>query len=168
MLPINFHKTFIPERHFIAALLDYAALGKSGTLQEISAHTGIPMGKSSGKLPAIMDYARGMGLIEVHTGANGATKLPQLTGLGKAVYREDKFLGEEVTQWVVHMNLCRSDIGALAWNAVFVKGRSSLGSHFDTQQLEDYLVGIFGPGNDRPGLCFVPIRRMLVWLGQKL
>ena len=36
MLPINFHKTFIPERHFIAALLDYAALGKAGTLQEIS------------------------------------------------------------------------------------------------------------------------------------
>jgi hypothetical protein len=151
VLPINFHKTFIPERHFIAALLDYAALGKSGTLQEISAYTGIPMGISSGKLPAIMDYARGMGLIEVHTGANKVTKVPQLTSLGKAVYREDKFLGEEITQWIVHMNLCRSDIGALAWNAVFVKGRSSLGSHFDTQQLEDYLVGIFGPGKDRTG-----------------
>ena len=119
------------------------------------------MGKSNGKLPAIIDYARGMGLIEVHTGAIKGTKVPQLTSLGKAVFTEDKYLGEEVTQWVLHMNLCRSDIGALAWNAVFVKGRSSLGSHFDTQQLEDYLVGILAWGTIEPGLCFVPIWRML-------
>ncbi|WP_054693284.1 DUF4007 family protein [Syntrophomonas palmitatica] len=151
MLPINFHKTFIPERHFIAALLDYTALGKGGTLQEIAADTGIPMGKTNGKVPAILDYARGMGLIEVHTGSEKGVKVPKLTSLGRAVYMEDKYLGEAVTQWIVHMNLCRSDIGALAWNAVFNNGRSMLGGHFDKQQLEDYLVGICGPGNDRTG-----------------
>ena len=151
MLPINFHKTFIPERHFIAALLDYAALGKAGTLQEISADTGIPMGQSNGKVPAIIDYARGMGLIEVHPGNEKGTKVPRLTSFGRAVFTEDKFLGEEVTQWIAHMNLCRSDIGALAWNAVFSKGRNILGGSFDTQQLEDYLVGISGPGKERTG-----------------
>ncbi len=151
MLPINFHKTFIPERHFIAALLDYAALGKAGTLQEISIDTGIPMGKINGKVPAIIDYARGMGLIEVQPGPEKGMKMPRLTSFGRAVYTEDKFLGEEVTQWIVHMNLCRSDVGALAWNAAFSKGRSMLGGRFDTKQLEDYLIGISGPGNDRTG-----------------
>ena len=151
MLPINFHKTFIPERHFIAALLDYAALGKTGTLQEISGDTGIPMGQVNGKVPAIIDYARGMGLIEVQPGAEKGAKMPRLTCFGRAVYTEDKFLSEEVTQWLVHMNLCRSDIGALAWNAVFFKGRSVLGGRFDTQQLEDYLIGLSSPGNDRTG-----------------
>jgi hypothetical protein len=151
MLPINFHKTFIPERHFIAALLDYAALGKSGSLQDISADTGIPMGQINGKVPAIIDYARGMGLIEVQPGADKGMKVPKLTSFGRSVFAEDKFLGEELTQWIVHMNLCRPDIGALAWNAVFSKGRNVLGGRFDKQQLEDYLIGISGPGNDRTG-----------------
>lgn len=151
MLPINFHKTFIPERHFIAALLDYAALGKSGTMQAIAVDTGIPMGQTNGKVPAVIDYARGMGLIEVHAGSEKGTKVPKLTSFGRAVFKEDKYLGEAVTQWIVHMNLCRSDIGALAWNAVFNKSRSVLGGRFDKQQLEDYLGGISGPGNDRTG-----------------
>lgn len=151
MLPINFHKTFIPERHFIAALLDYAALGKTGTLQEISADTGIPMGKINGKLPAIIDYARGMGLIRIQPSVEKGIKVPVLTSFGKAVFTEDKHLGEEITQWIVHMNLCRSDIGALAWNAVFNKGRNVLGAHFNKQQLEDYLIEISSPGNDRTG-----------------
>ena len=33
MLPLNFHKTFIPERRLIAALLEYAALNKQGDYQ---------------------------------------------------------------------------------------------------------------------------------------
>lgn len=151
MLPINFHKTFIPERHLLAALMDYAAVGKAGTLQEISADTGIPMGKTNGKVPAIIDYARGMGLLEVRPGAEKGVKVPVLTNFGRAVFIEDKYLSEELTQWMVHMNLCRSDFGALAWNAVFSKGRSVLGGRFDTQQLEDYLVTISGAGNDRTG-----------------
>ena len=65
MLPLNFHKTFIPERRLIAALLEYAALNKQGSYQDIASETSIPMGKSSGKVPAILDYARGMGLVEL-------------------------------------------------------------------------------------------------------
>ncbi|NLK00088.1 MAG: DUF4007 family protein [Clostridia bacterium] len=151
MLPVNFHKTFIPERRYIAALLDYAALGKRGNYREISAVTGIPMGKSSGKVPAIIDYARGMGLIK-QLGENGRrTKQPALTSFGRIVYTEDKFLGEKMVQWLVHMNLCRSDIGAKAWHAVFAKGRIILGTAFTKGQLEDYLVSIFGAGKERTG-----------------
>ena len=41
MLPINFHKTFTPERHLLSALVEYAALGKEGNFREISVATGI-------------------------------------------------------------------------------------------------------------------------------
>jgi hypothetical protein len=93
MLPLNFHKTFIPERRLIAALLEYAALNKQGDYQNISKETGIPMGKSSGKVPAILDYARGMGLLILENEQAGSIKKPVLTSFGKVVYLEDKFLG---------------------------------------------------------------------------
>lgn len=152
MLPINFHRTFSPERRYIAAILNYAALGKEGTYNDIALDTGIPMGKSTGKVPAILDYAKGMGLIELNS-INGQLKKPVLTSFGRVTYSEDKFLGEEVTQWLAHMNLCRSDIGAKAWRAVFAEGR--LGGSFTKEQLEEYLVNIFGSGKGRTGPLLV-------------
>lgn len=149
MLSLYFHQTFIPERRLIAALLDYAAAGKEGTLKEISSETGIPMGKSSGKTPAILDYACGMGLIELVNKKTG--KKPLLTSFGKIVYKEDKFIGEKIIQWLAHMNLCRSDIGATAWRAVFAEGRNILGASFLKNQLEDYLISVCGPGKERTG-----------------
>lgn len=150
MLPLNFHKTFIPERRLIAAILDYAAMGKQGNYQEISSDTGIPMGEFSGKVPAILDYARGMGLIELADNKSSVKK-PVLTSFGEIVQEEDKFLGEEITQWLAHMNLCRNDIGAKAWNAVFADGRSILGSTFSEDELESYLIKLFGAGKKRTG-----------------
>ena len=52
MLSLSFHLTFAPERRYLAALLEYAALGKSGSMREMADDTGIPMGESTGKLPA--------------------------------------------------------------------------------------------------------------------
>lgn len=151
MLPINFHKTFIPERRLISAMLEYAALGKEGNFQAISSETGIPMGESSGKVTAILDYARGMELIELAEPSLRGAKRPVLTALGRVVYLEDKPLGEELTQWLLHMNLCRNDIGAAAWNMVFAEGRNVLGSVFTRSQTEEYLISRFGPGNNRIG-----------------
>lgn len=151
MLPVNFHKTFMPERRLIGALLNYAALGREGNFKEISAETGIPMGESSGKVPAIFDYAKGMGLIEVNEGSRKNNKKPVLTDLGRTVYVEDKYISEEIIQWLAHMNLCRSDIGAITWNALFAKGRRILGNTFSKGQLETYLSGICGSGRDRTG-----------------
>ena len=151
MLPINFHKTFTPERHLLSALVEYAALGKEGNFREISVATGIPMGESSGKVPAILDYGRGMGLIElVEPSARGAKK-PILTTFGRTIYLEDRSLSEVLTQWLLHMKLCRNNMGAAAWNMVFAEGRNILGSVFKRQQLEEYLVSRFGPGNNRTG-----------------
>lgn len=155
MLALNFHKTFKPERRLIASLLEYAALGKQGSLQDIAVDTGIPMGKSTGKAPAMLDYAKGMGLIELGTNQPSSIKKPTLTSFGRIVYSEDKFMGQEIVQLLAHMNLSRRDIGARAWHVVFGKGRHGLGSFFSKQQVEEYLVSIFGPGNDRTGPLLV-------------
>ncbi len=150
MLPLNFHRTFLPDRRLIGALLHYAALGKVGSYAEIGADTGIPMGRSTGKVPAMLDYARGMGLVELAEAARGV-KAPQLTPFGRAAYANDPYLGQPLTQWLAHMNLCRSDIGAAAWRAVFVDGWRALGDHFDREQVESYLVLSFGTGRNRTG-----------------
>ncbi len=149
MLPINFHQTFIPERRYVSSLLQYAASGSKGTLDEIAEQTGIPMGKSSGKAHATIDYARGMNLIELASLEEKLVKKPTLTSFGAIVYAEDRFLGEQVTQWIAHMNLCSSYTGARAWHEVFAKGRNTLGARFSTDQLEKYLVTIFGPTKTR-------------------
>ena len=60
----TFHKTFKPERHYISALLRFSASGQDGDFQEIARATGIPMGTSSGKVPAIIEYSKGMGLVK--------------------------------------------------------------------------------------------------------
>ncbi len=151
MLPVNFHRTFVPERRLIGALLHYAALGKEGTYQEISAETGIPMGRSTGKVEAILSYAQGMGLVTLGPTETPAVRKPILTPFGQAVYGMDRYLGEALTQWTAHLNLCRPDIGARTWRAAFVDGYRVLGSRFTRGELESYLVSMFGGGNARTG-----------------
>lgn len=152
MLAVNFHKTFIPERRLIAQLLRYAALGKEGSYGEISAETGIPMGKSSGKVPAIIDYARGMGLIVLGKPGKKEAKRPVLTDLGRVVYTVDPYLSEPLTQWVLHLNLCRPDIGAQQWHLCFAKGTDVLGLEFTESQLEKLLQDHLGRGRNHSGL----------------
>jgi hypothetical protein len=137
-LPFNFHQTFVPERAYLAAMLAFAATDKEGTVQDISTQTGIPMGKSSGKTPAILDYCCGMGLITL-PGKRGATKSPRLTNFGRVVFLEDKFLKLPLTQWLAHLHLCRPDAGAEAWFLTFVKGRTVLGDSLESEQVERFL-----------------------------
>jgi hypothetical protein len=149
MLGVNFHQTFIPERRLLSMLLDYASKGNRGSIQEMSEATGIPMGKSSGKMPAIINYAKGMGLIKLK--GEKDIKQPILTEFGEIVNSEDRFLGEEIVQWIAHMNLCRNDIGAKTWYETFARGGSVLGKNFSKQQLEEYLNRVCGPGKGRIG-----------------
>ena len=144
MLSLNFHGTFIPERHYIAGFLDYVAAGKEGSLLEMAEETGIPMGKSSGKMRAIRSYCVGMNLIVMQRGSRGGAKRPVFTPFGQVIFEEDKLLSRQFTQWLVHINLCRNDIGAIAWNKVFAEGARILGYRFGRDQLEDYLIYHFG------------------------
>ena len=133
----------------IGKLLNYVARGGFGTYKEMSIATGIPMGVSNGKMPAIYAYTLGMGLI-VTKESDGA-KVPSLTRLGEKVYSEDEYLGLSITQWLAHINLCRKDIGAKTWNFTFASGSRVIGNSFTKTQLEEYLATKCGGGKDRVG-----------------
>lgn len=143
-LPRNFHKTFIPERQYIYAMLQYAASNQAGNYQEISIATGIPTGTSSGKVPAILDYCRAMGLVQLVGEERSAIKQPELTPFGRIVLLEDPYLKEKVTQWIAHFNLCGPLTGADVWYHIFLEGAQTLGHSFKRNKLEEHLSLVYG------------------------
>ena len=143
-LPRNFHKTFKPERQYINAMLRYAASGQEGDAQAIAAATGIPTGASSGKVPAILDYCRGMGLVRLIGPERSAIKKPGLTPFGRIVLLEDPYLKTRLSQWVAHLNLCAPLTGADVWYHTFFAGTQGLGMNFSRVKLEEHLSVIYG------------------------
>jgi hypothetical protein len=143
-LPRNFHKTFKPERQYINAMLRFAASGAEGDFQAISAATGIPTGASSGKVPAILDYCRGMGLIHLVGPDRSSVKKPELTSFGRILFLEDPYLKLSVSQWIAHLNLCNPITGADVWYHTFFSGTQSLGMIFSREKLETHLSIIYG------------------------
>ena len=143
-LPRNFHKTFKPERQYINAMLRYAASGEEGDYQAIAAATGIPTGTSSGKVPAILDYCRGMGLIRLAGQDRSSIKKPDLTPFGRIVLLEDPYLKASVSQWIAHLNLCGPLAGADVWYHTFFAGTQALGMNFTRAKLETHLSVIYG------------------------
>jgi len=139
----NFHKTFIPERQYINAILKFSASEGAGNYQEIASQTGIPMGVSSGKVPAILDYCKGMGLIDLSNSYNKGTKKPTLTTFGRTVLLNDPFLKEGITQWITHFNLCDPISGADVWYHCFLKGFRVLGMSFSIEDVNKYLSMIY-------------------------
>lgn len=143
-LPRNFHKTFKPERQYINAMLKYAGSEREGDFLAIGSATGIPTGASSGKVSAILDYCRGMGLVLLVGQERSAVKKPELTPFGRNVLLEDPYLKTSVTQWIAHLNLCSPSTGADVWCQTFFLGTPSLGMSFDRDQLETYLSSVYG------------------------
>jgi len=144
-LPRNFHKTFKPERQYINSMLRFAASGQSGDAQIIAAATGIPTGASSGKVPAILDYCRGMGLIRLAVGSErSAIKSPELTSFGRVVLLEDPFLKCGISQWLAHFNMCSPLTGADVWYQTLFAGAQTLGGTFGREKLESHLSLIYG------------------------
>ncbi|NKN33465.1 hypothetical protein [Marichromatium bheemlicum] len=140
-LRLNFPQDFLPDRALLARLLDFAAKGGVGDKLAISDATGIPTGKSTGKVEPMIHYARGMGLVTGES-ERGIWRL-RATGLGERVVSEDPFLGEAVTQWVCHLLLCRRSGPeeparglADAWFLLFAEGAARLGSRFSRDAFE--------------------------------
>jgi hypothetical protein len=142
----SFHMTFKPERQYINSLLRFAALGEEGDYQKIAEKTGIPTGESSGKVPAIIDYCSGMGLITI-PGKKRSVKTPILTNLGRIILLEDQYLKTEISQWLCHLNLCNREHGADVWHHVFWAGYHSLGDSFSREKLDLMLRAIYGGSN---------------------
>ena len=110
---VEFHKTFQPQDSYIAKIMELARNNYSGTKEEISSLTGIPTGKTSGKVIPHIRYAAFMGFIEYQK--DGSVYTLSLTPLGKTVIREDKYLLENVTRLIAHYNITDPNDGALIW-----------------------------------------------------
>jgi hypothetical protein len=135
-LPPNFPQTFLPDRRLLGQLLAFVGRSGSGSVEEISAETGIPNGKQTGKVEPMIHFTRGMGLITAAK-STGVWELAR-TPLGEMVAREDAFLSERLTMWLVHLLLSRR-LGRAApatgvadpWFVLFAEGRFRLGERFD-------------------------------------
>lgn len=148
-LPLTFSKDFSPERRLLAQLLNFAAANGQGDKEAISAQTGIPTGKSTGKVEPMIYYAYGMGLITAKKEASNWQL--GLTALGQVIFQEDSFLSEPQTLWLLHLLLSRRD-GlsspaegiADAWFAVFAEGDYRLGKRFTQESFLDFLISRHG------------------------
>lgn len=114
---INFHQTFKPEKQYITAILEIADDPTHRSVKEISSLTGIPNGKSSGKVEPHINYASYMGLISYEKQDSEYSLLK--TPLGEIVYAEDPGLQENLTILMCHCMMQRAKAGAHLWSAVF-------------------------------------------------
>lgn len=145
LLPLNFHMTFKPERIYLHALMKFVADGGIGTVQEISVHTGIPTGASSGKVKPIINYCMGMGLLRpISDKQSPGLKALELTNFGKRVFLEDKLFNYPITQWLAHFNMCHPHTGAAAWVHAFANSYPApLGRSFTQEMLSEHLRTFF-------------------------
>ena len=134
----NFHRTFIPERQYLGAMLKYAAENGPSDMKAIADATGIPTGVSSGKVLPTADYCKAMHLIYEKD-----EKL-SLTTFGRAILIEDKFFREALTQWIAHFFLCNKDDGAEVWYQIFWNSYDILGERFEQESLEKWICPIIG------------------------
>ena len=106
---LNFHLTFRPERQYISSLLGAIDSCNDADIQEISAATGIPTGKSSGKVEPTIRYAEYMGLLKQQK-ADGKYTFEH-TPLGQCAADEDPGLLEKLTLLIMHTMLVRPYFG---------------------------------------------------------
>lgn len=139
----NFHRTFIPEKQYIGALLKYAAGNGDYEMQAIADATGIPTGLSSGKAMPTADYCIGMGLVKALPVEGKKQKLA-LTDFGRNVFLGDKFFREELTQWLVHLLLCDKNTGAEVWYQLFWNGATVFGNKFSHELAMQWLGTMIG------------------------
>lgn len=138
----NFHRTFIPEKSYLGAMLKYAANEGLCDMLAIADATGIPTGVSSGKVLPTVDYCMAMHLVSCRLTQD--KKYLSLTPLGRAILLEDKFFRESLSQWIAHLFLCNKNDGAEVWYQIFWNSSDTLGSDFDSATLFRWISPILG------------------------
>ena len=116
LVNLNFHQTFPPDEVMLSHLLTADIFDIPLTKEEISIDTGIPTGKSSGKVEPHIEYASYMGLVD-DSFKEGKHTL-HLTELGTLVKREDPGFSEDVTRILCHFRLSSPLGGAPLWATV--------------------------------------------------
>ena len=162
-LPLNFPQTVLPDRRLLGQLLGFAARDGAGTIEAIGAETGIPTGKSTGKVEPMIHYARGMELVRASK-SNGVWAL-RIAPLGRMIQREDVFFTERLTVWLLHLLLSRR-LGRIVpavgladpWFVLFAEGRVRLGEQVDQAAYTRLLVERHGAKGYLKGLASLVIR----------
>lgn len=144
----NFHLTFEPDRLSLSSLLKFISENDSSSVQEIVTATGIPSGKSSGKVIPFLKYLSGMGLIE-YSGTMDCLSF-NITVLGNVVLEEDPLMTLNTTQWILHANMCNTIYGPDIWIAFF--------QNWKTFEVRD--VGRFAKNNHIERKKFTPLLNM--------
>lgn len=108
-----FHETFQPELGYISKLLELGTEKFSGDKYKISELTGIPTGKEKGKVEPHIRYAKYMGLLD-YSVSRGVYDL-SLSKIGEEVLRQDRYLHETLTLWLLHYFISRRELGAPQW-----------------------------------------------------
>lgn len=114
---LNFHQTFPPTTDGISRLLSVADQGGAYTKEELSEQTGIPTGKSSGKVEPYIRYAVYMGLLKDQS--EGGKHALSITPLGEEIRLQDPGLMELVSLMVCHARLTSGYSGASLWAYLF-------------------------------------------------
>lgn len=117
MRNLNFHQTFPPTLEYFSRLFDVVNNGIPMTKEEISSATGIPTGKSSGKVEPHIDYAVYMGLLEEEAPVGGKYSL-RCTPLGNEIRKQDPGFREALTQLICHVRLTSPTTGAQLWSMI--------------------------------------------------
>ena len=113
-LAVSFADSFPPERMYLSRLLLLVSeIKESLSLEQISEITGIPQGKSTGKVSTHFRYLKGMGLIMTE----GTWYI--MSEFGETVLANDRSFSESITQWLCHAFLCDKENGALLYSRVF-------------------------------------------------
>ena len=162
-LPLSFTQDFKPERRLISQLLMFAQNSGQGDKHEISDATGIPTGKSTGKVEPTIHYANAMGLISVDK--QGGKWVLSTTPLGQLVLEEDPYLSEEITLWLMHLMLCRPlnqthsaspAVGIVdPWYTLFSLSETRLGRTFTSSEFGTFMEERFGATDKRRKMCTV-------------
>lgn len=117
MKSLNFHQTFPPTLEYFSRLFDVANVGVPMTKEEISFATGIPTGKSSGKVEPHIEYAVYMGLLKEEALVGGKYTL-KCTALGNEIRKQDPGFREALTQMICHVRLTSPTTGAQLWSTI--------------------------------------------------
>lgn len=149
---LNFHQTFKPEVQYISSILSVADGETAFNIKDISNMTGIPNGKSSGKVEPHIYYASYMGLIDYKK--EDKKYILSKTTLGRVVSLEDPGIQEELTVLLCHAMMCRKEYGADVWGAIFTailpKYKSGIKKDLLLKELEVFFAGKINAKNLAP------------------
>jgi hypothetical protein len=155
MSSLNFHQTFPPTLEYLSRLLEISDMADELTKEEISEITGIPTGKSSGKVDPHISYAIYMGLISNISETKNKYRLI-CTPLGSVIKSQDLGLREEISQLLCHVRLASHTTGAPLWSSIIRDILPNYSNGIKPIMLEDELKkrSNFGTGKIRMGAFF--------------